>query len=63
MRAYRRHNGLLIKEAALRAGVDAVSWWRWEATGRVPWKRYRILLAEFLSKQGGEEAACTATRQ
>jgi transcriptional regulator with XRE-family HTH domain len=39
MRDYRRKNGLTIKEAAHRMGVDESSWGQWERTGLIPWKR------------------------
>jgi transcriptional regulator with XRE-family HTH domain len=48
MREYRRKNGLTIKQAAHQIGVDESSWAQWERTGLIPWKRYWILLDEFL---------------
>jgi transcriptional regulator with XRE-family HTH domain len=33
MLAFRRREGLSVKDAALRAGVDEASWSRWEQTG------------------------------
>lgn len=50
MRAYRRHCGLSIKEAAARARVDEGSWGTWERTGHVPWKRYREALDRLLDR-------------
>ena len=49
MRDYRRKNGLTIKEAAHRMGVDESSWGQWERTGLIRWQRYRTLVDEFLS--------------
>ena len=49
MRDYRRNNGLTIKEAAHRMGVNESSWGQWERTGMIPWKRYRTLVDEFLA--------------
>jgi transcriptional regulator with XRE-family HTH domain len=49
MRHYRRKNGLTIKEAAHRMGVDESSWGQWERTGLIRWERYRTLVDEFLS--------------
>ena len=51
MRSYRQRLGLSIKEAALRARVDESSWGTWERTGLIPWKRYQMLLGEFLAQE------------
>ena len=51
MRSYRQRLGLSIKEAAHRARVDESSWGTWERTGLIPWKRYQMLLGEFLAQQ------------
>ncbi|MBT2303426.1 XRE family transcriptional regulator [Variovorax paradoxus] len=51
MRAYRQRHGLSIKAAARRAGVHEDSWGQWERTGLIPWKRYRVLLDEFLAQE------------
>jgi DNA-binding XRE family transcriptional regulator len=49
MLAYRRRDGLSIKEAAARAGVDEGSWAQWERTGMIVWRRYRDAMESFLA--------------
>lgn len=49
MYAFRRRNGLSIKDAAARAGVDEGTWGCWERSGEVAWERYRIALESLLA--------------
>ena len=48
MLAKRRVMGWTIKEAARQLGVDESTWREWERTGRIPWKRHRVLMEGFL---------------
>ena len=48
MLAKRRVMGWTIKEAARQLGVDESTWWEWERTGHIPWKRHRALMEAFL---------------
>lgn len=51
MRAIRRRRGWTIQEAARWLGVDPAAWGSWERSGRVPWKRYRQMLEDFLDRE------------
>lgn len=54
MQAFRRREGLSIKGAAERLGVDEGSWAAWERTGVVAWERYRAMLEKFLGASSAE---------
>lgn len=48
MSAFRRREGLSVKEAAQRAGVDEASWSRWERTGLIRSSRAAAKLSDAL---------------
>ena len=54
MYATRRKMGWTITEAARALNVDPSAWGSWERTGHIPWKRYRVLLDDFLQTMNTE---------
>lgn len=59
MRAYRVRGGLSIRAAAQRAGVHEDTWAEWERTGVIAWRRYRLLVEQFLGATAGDSHAAS----